>query len=153
LHGGSHLLPVRVYYEDTDAGGIVYHATYLRYAERARTEMLRAVGIDLNRLRDDHGLLFVVRRGEIDYQKSAQLDDVLMVQSDLVELGGATATINQAIRRVTPSRELGEGLATFRAFVACVQTTGRAGRLPADVRARMKTLMKSPGGEHGDSNG
>ena len=61
------------------AGGIVYHATYLRYAERARTEMLRAVGIDLIRLRDDHGLVFVVRRGEIDYQRPARLDDMLAV--------------------------------------------------------------------------
>ena len=143
LRGGTHLLPVRVYYEDTDAGGIVYHATYLRFAERARTEMLRSVGIDLIRLREDHGLAFVVRRGEIDYQRAARLDDMLVVQSDLVEMGGATATISQVIRRLTPEQDLGENLVTFRALVACMQVSGRAGRLPPDVRARMKTLMDS----------
>jgi len=151
LRGRTHLLPVRVYYEDTDAGGIVYHATYLRYAERARTEMLRAVGIDLLRLRDDHGLVFVVRRGEVDYQRPARLDDSLMVQSDLVELGGATATISQVVRRITQvqdvgdeqGHELGEELVTFRAYVACVRTSGGAGRLPPDVRARMQSLIDS----------
>ncbi|TAL02886.1 MAG: YbgC/FadM family acyl-CoA thioesterase [Rhodospirillaceae bacterium] len=143
LRDGTHLLPIRVYYEDTDAGGIVYHATYLRFAERARTEMLRAIGVDLIRLRDDHGLVFVVRRGEVDYQRAARLDDMLMVQSDLVELGGATATIAQVIRRLTPAQDLGEELVTFRAHVACMQTSGRAGRLPPDVRARMKTLVKT----------
>ncbi len=143
LRGHTHLLPVRVYYEDTDAGGIVYHATYLRYAERARTEMLRAIGIDLLRLRDEHGLVFVVRRGEVDYQRPARLDDSLMVQSDLLELGGATATINQVIRRVTPEQDLGEELVTFRAHVACVRTSGGAGRLPPEIRERMQTLIDS----------
>jgi acyl-CoA thioester hydrolase len=143
LRGTTHLLPIRVYYEDTDAGGIVYHATYLRFAERARTEMLRAVGIDLTRLRDDHGLAFVVRRGEVDYQRAARLDDMLIVQSDLVELGGATATLHQVIRRITPTHELGEDLVTFRAYVACVHVSGRAGRLPDDVRTRMKELIGS----------
>src|SRR5215470_2471956 len=102
LDSGRHLFPVRVYYEDTDAGGIVYHASYLKFAERGRTEMLRAVGIDLSRMHEEHGLIFVVRKGEISYQQPARLDDVLMVQSDLTELGGATAILAQVIRRFTP---------------------------------------------------
>lgn len=141
LRGGTHYLPLRVYYEDTDAGGIVYHASYLRFAERARTEMLRAVGIDLVRLRDEHGLMFVVRKGEVDFQRPAKFDDVLIVQSDLLELGGATATIDQNIYRMTTTRGLGDKVAAFRAHVACVQNSGRVGRLPADIRDRMKTLV------------
>lgn len=145
LRAGTHFLPIRVYYEDTDAGGIVYHATYLRFAERARTEMLRAVGIDLVKLRDEHGLMFVVRKGEVDYERPAKFDDVLIVQSDLIELGGATATIDQRIHRMAEGRELGDKVAAFRAHVACVQNSGRVGRLPAGIRDRMKTLVsKSP---------
>jgi acyl-CoA thioester hydrolase len=142
LRGGTHFLPIRVYYEDTDAGGIVYHAAYLRFAERARTEMLRAVGIDLVKLRDEHGLLFVVRKGEVDYERPAKFDDVLIVQSDLIALGGATATVDQRIHRMAGARELGDKVAAFRAHVACVQNSGRVGRLPADVRDRMKALVR-----------
>ena len=143
LSAGTHFLSIRVYYEDTDAGGIVYHAAYLRFAERARTEMLRAVGIDLVKLRDEHGLMFVVRKGEVDYERPAKFDDVLIVQSDLIALGGATATIDQRIHRMTDTRELGDKVATFRAHVACVQNSGRVGRLPADVRELMKTLVSN----------
>ena len=141
LRDGTHFLPVRVYYEDTDAGGIVYHTSYLRFAERARTELLRAIDVDLIRLRDEHGLAFVIRRGEIDYRHAAQLDDELIVRSVLAELGGATATIVQDICRASSRGDLGEVLVTFRAHVVCVQRSGRPGRLPADVRARMKSLI------------
>jgi acyl-CoA thioester hydrolase len=141
LRGGTHFLPIRVYYEDTDAGGIVYHAAYLRFAERARTEMLRAVGIDLVKLRDEHGLMFVVRKGEVDYERPAVFNDVLIVQSNLTELGGATATIDQHIHRMTAASALGDRLVGFRAHVACIQNSGRPGRLPADIRDRMKTLV------------
>src|SRR5437868_11428314 len=93
LSGTTHRLPVRVYYEDTDAGGIVYHANYLRFAERARTDMLRLAGVDQIRLREDHGLVFVLYRGEIDYRRPARFDDRLLVASDIAELGHATAVI------------------------------------------------------------
>jgi acyl-CoA thioester hydrolase len=134
---------LRVYYEDTDAGGIVYHAAYLRFAERARTEMLRAIGVDQVKLRDEHGLFFVVRKGEVDYERPAKFNDVLIVKSDLTELGGATATIDQQIHRMTTTRELGDRVAGFRAHVACVQESGRPGRLPAEIRDRMKTLVSN----------
>ena len=77
LNGRTHVLPVRVYYEDTDAGGIVYHANYLRFAERGRKEMLRAVRIELARLREDNGFIFVVQKDDIRYRKAAALDDRL----------------------------------------------------------------------------
>jgi acyl-CoA thioester hydrolase len=142
LDGTTHLLPLRVYYEDTDAGGIVYHANYLRYAERARTEMLRVAGIDLNRLKDEQGLIFVVYRGEIDYRRPARFDDRLLVVSDLVELGGATAVIHQAIRLLTPEGARGEETAVFRAHVACMHASGRPARFPKDLRARMESLIR-----------
>jgi acyl-CoA thioester hydrolase len=144
LDGTTFLFPVRVYYEDTDAGGIVYHANYLRFAERARTEMLRAVGIDLIRLRDEHGLIFVVFRGEITYRKPARLDDLLVVESDLVALTGATASIAQTIRQTDAAGARGDAMAAFQAHVACMQPSGRPARFPRDLRARMESLIKRP---------
>ena len=116
FEGTTHLLPIRVYYEDTDAGGIVYHANYLRYAERARTEILRAAGIDLNRLKAEENLIFVVYRGEVAYRRPAFFDDQLIVESEVAELGGATAVINQVIRLITDGQR-GAEVATFRAHV------------------------------------
>jgi acyl-CoA thioester hydrolase len=74
--------PVRVYYEDTDAGGVVYYANYLRFFERARTEWLRAIGFEQQLLRNEDGIVFAVRHVEIDYLKPAVLDDALQVEAD-----------------------------------------------------------------------
>ncbi len=143
LEGTTHLFPIRVYYEDTDAGGIVYHANYLRYAERARTEMLRAAGIDLNKLKDEQGLIFVVYRGEAFYRRPALFDDRLLVVSDLVELGGATCVINQSIRKIEADGSRGDEVALYRAHVACMQPPpGKAARFPKDLRARMESLTR-----------
>lgn len=92
-----HRLAVRVYYEDTDAGGIVYHAAYLRFAERARTEMLRELGFDHTALRREHGILFAVRRCTVEFMKPARLDDLLEVETVPVRLGGARLVLRQAV--------------------------------------------------------
>ncbi|WP_321796234.1 tol-pal system-associated acyl-CoA thioesterase [Caballeronia sp. J97] len=87
--------PIRVYYEDTDAGGIVFYANYLKFFERARTEWLRACGIDQQRLADANGIVFVVRRTSVDYSSPARLDDVIRVVSRIERLGRASVDFHQ----------------------------------------------------------
>ena len=94
-----HRIRIRVYYEDTDAAGIVYHAAYLAFAERARTEMLRCLGLDHATLRARFGLAFTVRRCSIDYRAPARLDDLLEIQTRMVRLGGASLDLEQRVRR------------------------------------------------------
>ncbi len=92
--------PARVYYEDTDAGGVVYYANYLRFAERARTEFLRALNFSQHEgLEADDRSAFVVRHCEIDYRSPAVLDDLLTVSCKITEMGGASCTIHQEIMR------------------------------------------------------
>lgn len=128
-----HKFTLRTYYEDTDAGGIVYHASYLRFAERARTEWLRDLGINQDDLRHDKGLGFVVTRITIDYLRPARMDDQLEVVTELVELGRATLKLKQEIWR--PDAATGSKLSTLFVTVACVELgtksgTGRVARLP-----------------------
>lgn len=94
------LFPVRIYYEDTDAGGIVYYANYLKFAERARSEYIRALGVrQQDALEGEDKFGFVVRHCEIDYQAPAVLDDELVVSCRVTELGGASCTMHQEITR------------------------------------------------------
>jgi acyl-CoA thioester hydrolase len=90
---------VRVYWEDTDAGGVVYYANYLKFLERCRTEWLRALGIDQPRLRAERGLQFVVVNVTVDFLRPALLDDEVLVTAELVKLTGATIQFKQAIWR------------------------------------------------------
>jgi acyl-CoA thioester hydrolase len=99
IEAGVHRIRIRVYYEDTDAAGIVYHAAYLQFAERARTEMLRCLGFDQASLRARFGLVFTVRRCVIDYRAPAQLDDLLELETGLVRLGGASVDLEQRVLR------------------------------------------------------
>jgi acyl-CoA thioester hydrolase len=87
--------PIRVYYEDTDAGGIVFYANYLKFFERARTEWLRACGIDQQKLSESDGIVFVVRRTAVDYSSPARLDDVIRVVSRIERLGRASVDFHQ----------------------------------------------------------
>ena len=107
--------PVRVYYEDTDSGGVVYYANYLRFMERARTEWLRHIGIEQNELRDRDNVLFVVRRVELDYVKPACFNDMLDVTVTLSQQGRASITVDQAVMRQT-----GEVVCNGRVKIACV---------------------------------
>ncbi|HEY8189903.1 MAG TPA: tol-pal system-associated acyl-CoA thioesterase [Micavibrio sp.] len=92
-----HKTTFRVYYEDTDAGGIVYYANYLKFAERGRTEMLRAAGFENQSLMDREGLIFIVRRVEADYLAPARLDDVLTVDTSILSLKNASFLVKQSI--------------------------------------------------------
>ena len=132
---GQHRYPIRVYYEDTDAGGVVYHATYLRYAERARTEALRDLGIPHSELVERFTLMFMVRRIEVDYVRSARLDESLTVVTELLAVGGATMLLRQDIQ--------GEGgsCATLAVKLACVQAGGnKPGRIPARWRTALAAM-------------
>ena len=123
-----HRLQVRVYWEDTDAGGVVYHANYLRFVERARTEMLRSIGTDQSVMLADHGTLFVIRRVEIDYLRPASLDDSLTVETWLTDLRSASMHFAHEIVR---NDEL---LTRLVVQVACVDRGGRIARIPPQVR-------------------
>lgn len=140
LNGRTHVLPLRVYYEDTDAGGIVYHANYLRFAERGRTEMLRALGIELTRLREDEGLIFVVRKGDMQYHKTASLDDCLAVETSLTDIRGASVFLHQTIFRVGDD-DVSEELFNFNVHVACMGQDGKAARMPSKLRGAFEELL------------
>ena len=133
---GEHRLQLRIYYEDTDAGGIVYYARYLHFAERARTEILRLAGIEQNQLRDDHGVLFAVRRCEVDYRRPARLDDILEVRSRLTGLQGARMSAAQSIWRA------GEELVRLAVDIASVRGDGRPTRIPAAVSAALQPFVQ-----------
>jgi acyl-CoA thioester hydrolase len=96
-------IPVRIYYEDTDAGGVVYHANYLRFMERARTEWLREIGYDLDVMTREVNLVFVVRAVTINYHKPARLNDQLNVSAELTRMGRASLDI---VHQVTRENEL-----------------------------------------------
>lgn len=93
--------PVRVYYEDTDAGGVVYYANYLRFMERARTEWLRELGFEQDRLRERLGVLFAVRRAAIDYLSPARFNELLEIRSELIGRGGVSLDFRQQVVRTT----------------------------------------------------
>jgi acyl-CoA thioester hydrolase len=100
-------LPIRVYWEDTDAGGIVFYANYLKFFERARTEWLRTLGVGQQALRDSTGGMFVVSEAQLKYHRSARLDDELIVTAALQERGRASLTIaQQALRKTAGNPEL-----------------------------------------------
>ena len=103
---GSFSFPVRVYWEDTDAGGVVYYASYLKFLERARSEWLRALGIDQVKLQRDERLQFVVVEANIRYHRPARFDDELVVSVALEELRGASLALAQDVRRGEGAGEL-----------------------------------------------
>ncbi len=92
-------IPVRVYYQDTDAGGVVFHAQYLAFMERARTELLNAAGIDLARFAERHGVLFMVHELAVKYHQPAALNDMLSVSAEVVKLGRASLVFRQRVER------------------------------------------------------
>ena len=123
-----HRFAVRVYYEDTDLAGVVYYANYLKFIERGRTEALRALGVDQAALKRDRGLVFVVRRVEVEYLAPAVFDDVLEVTTALADIGGAALWMAQQVCRD------GAVLAEARVRVACMSGEGRPVRIPPDLR-------------------
>lgn len=120
-------IAVRVYYEDTDLAGIVYYANYLKFIERGRSEWVRARGIDQGRLREEAGLVFAVRRVEADYLKPARFDDLLAVETRLVDQRGARLVMAQRVLRGD------EVLFTATVTLACIDRAGRPARIPAQI--------------------
>lgn len=138
---GTHSFRVRVYYEDTDTGGIVYYANYLKFAERARTEVLRDLGISQSALIAETGVAFAVRRCEADYLAPAKLDDELEVRTSLRALGHASLDLAQTLWRVADGREL----VRLIVRLAVINKDGRPTRLPAPVAAAFARLDRKPG--------
>lgn len=141
--GAAHRFQVRVYYEDTDAGGIVYHASYLNFAERARTEMLRLCGTEQDAMRRDDGVGFAVRRCEIDYRGPARLDDVMEVRTILRELRGASVAALQSIHRVRDGGVDEDWIVRLDLTLACVKDNGRPTRLPERVRSAFAAVLET----------
>lgn len=123
----------RVYYQDTDAGGIMYHANYLAFAERARTEALRSLGAPHAEMVAVHGVMFVVRRVNLHYQRPARLDDVIRIETAFGEVGGASMALRQSFWRDSDS------LAVLEVGLGCVRVMdGRPARIPVAWAARLK---------------
>ncbi len=132
----SHIFPVRVYYEDTDAAGIVYHANYFRFAERARTEMLRSVKIDQSALFGALGVRFVVRSCKVEYLKPARLDDDLEVHTKIACLRGVSLLANQVVQSEQGPTTL------LDSRIACVGEFGRPVPWPVEVRSALTAYLQ-----------
>jgi len=132
---------VRVYYEDTDTGGVVFYANYLKFFERARTEWLRAAGIGQQQLAKEHGALFVVKHAEVDYHAPAQLDDELKLSVIVERLGRAQVQFLQQAWRI--QGEQAALLATGRIKIGCVgAATFRPQPIPEPVLASITRMTR-----------
>ena len=127
----DHSFSVRVYYEDTDMGGIVYYANYLKFIERARSDWVRSMGIDQNVMRKDTGVVFVVRRVEADFLLPAKFDDELLVNTAVKSVTGSRLVLTQDVVR--------DAALLFRAevTVVCIAESGAPTRLPANIRRQI----------------
>jgi acyl-CoA thioester hydrolase len=127
--------PIRVYYEDTDSGGVVYYANYLRFMERARTEWLRSFGVEQDRLREEQGLIFAVRHIDVDYLKPARFNDALKVTVAVLKQGRASITFKQAVVRDDAEQlELCRG----QVKIACLDAESmRPGSIPQFIQTEI----------------
>jgi acyl-CoA thioester hydrolase len=147
IRDGRHVMPVRVYYEDTDFSGIVYHANYLRFMERGRSNYLRLLGADQRELfaeteREAPGFAFVVRSMRIEFLKPARMDDVLDVVTEYEEVKGASITLKQQVRR-------GDELLIEAHVRVAFVSGGKAQPIPKPLRAAMRTQQDRSSG-HGE---
>lgn len=133
-----HVFPVRVYYEDTDAGGIVYYANYLKFAERARTELLRQTGRQQFDLLREQGIGFTVRSCQAEYLAPARLDDILQVRSTVTEVLGASMRLSQRIWRDDRL------LCDLQFRIAVMNRQGRPVRIPKDIRKALDPRIALP---------
>ena len=135
-HAHVFSMPVRVYFQDTDAGGVVYHASYVNFMERARTEWLRSIGFTNNGLIKELGVAFVVRSLKLDYLKPAVLDDLLTVSAHLTDVGRSRATLRQIIMRGE------EVLVEGEVHLVCVNLdTFKPVSVPDMLREKWKSLI------------
>ncbi|NHN86165.1 tol-pal system-associated acyl-CoA thioesterase [Acetobacter musti] len=143
----THSIDFRVYYEDTDAGGVVYHARYFAFAERARTEAIRSLGMAASDLIHDYGLAFVLRNATIDFRAPFRLDDILTVKTRLTDQGAASCRLDQGIYH-------GEDLFVhIDVRLACIRVAdGKAARFPPPWRALLARLAdETPGARQAGS--
>lgn len=139
IEGDTHVLPVRVYFEDTDFTGLVYHANFLKFCERGRSDFIRNLGIDHRSLEnptEGEPAVFVVRRIEVDYLRPAHIDEVLEVVTDCAEIGGATLILAQEVRRGDVV------LARLKVSVVLVSKAGKPQRLGRLVRDALERFVK-----------
>ncbi|HEY5514035.1 MAG TPA: tol-pal system-associated acyl-CoA thioesterase [Geomonas sp.] len=129
-------MEVRIYYEDTDAGGVVYHANYLRYMERGRTEFLRERGLSVQAMHDE-GIIFPVVAMELNYRSPARLDDLLEVETSILAVKNSSFVAGQKVLRKADGRLLVEA----RVTLACVGAGMRAQRLPTELRELLRTEL------------
>ena len=141
----AHRWPLRVYFEDTDAGGMAYHANYLRWAERARTESLRSMGLPHQMLMEGHHSILVVRRIEVEYWRPARLDDAVVVETRVIAVRGVTILLDQ--RMVGEDEGAGQGpLAALRVDLACIDRDSlRPKRIPEPWRSALKPKSAGAG--------
>ena len=138
IEGDSHVLPIRVYFEDTDFTGLVYHANFLKFAERGRSDFIRLLGIHHHSLANpDQGepAVFVVRRIEVDYLKPARIDEVLEVVTRCTDIGGASLILSQEVRRE------GAVLARLRVVVVLVSVEGKPQRIGDLIRQALQRFV------------
>lgn len=133
-----HTHTTRIYYDATDAGGLVYHAAYLALAEHARTEALRAAGLPHTLMQAEHGVSFIVRRLDIAYMRPARLDDLLAIRTAAVAATAATVTLDQRFSRGDVE------LARLRVVLACIRPDGRPARIPPRWRALLSPALEEP---------
>ncbi len=142
LTADGHRLLQRVYYEDTDFSGLVYHARYLHFLERGRTDYLRCLGVEQRELigADEEGLVFVVHRMEIDFKAPARMDDILTIRTLTEKAGGAKMVLNQEIRRDDTL------LIAAKVIIAVINAKGKPRRLPEALAQQMLVASKEGGG-------
>jgi acyl-CoA thioester hydrolase len=132
-----HQFSTRVYYEDTDAGGIVYYANYLKFAERARTEALRAAGISQQELLATQKIAFAVRACHVEFFKPARLDDLLTIESHLDDIGTASLDMSQTIKKDN------DILVTLSVRLAVVGDGMKPARLPKEIKDKMQSVFNN----------
>ena len=143
-----HQCMIRVYYEDTDAGGIVYYTNYLKFAERARTELLRSLGIESSGLMEDHDVALAVKRCLVDYKRPAVLDDALVVETNVIRVGGASLDLRQIVMRE------GEQLVSVDIKLGCLDlASGKPKAMPEHVRARLNDYFDQARNMTGEAEG
>ena len=137
LEGREHLLPVRIYYEDTDFTGVVYHANYLRYFERGRSDFFRMVGVSHTELAAQD-TAFTITRMEVDYRRAARVDDALLVRTTYDSVKGPRLFISQ---RITRGDDL---IAEAQVHAACIDMRGRAKRPPSALVQALQPVLAAP---------
>lgn len=137
--GRTHLLPVRIYYEDTDFSGVVYHANYLKYFERGRSDYVRLIGVShTDLLKEDKPTAFSVVKITVEYRRAARVDDALLVKSTFDTVQGARLMIAQSLWRGD------DEIARAAVEACCIDLTGRAIRPPASLLQRLRPYLQQP---------